>query len=342
LLSCCGLSPVHLFPIEYYAHWRHQRQVHAHLLRGAHAFPGTTAVVALLAPAEPAPGAPRRLYVANSGDCRAVLVRSRRPLAASRDHTGLLEDERARLAAAGLQVTWQHGGWRIGSTGLQVTRCIGDFDVKGVVGPDGHSKPGQEAAAALGSGVGVTAVPEVTAVDLQPGPDHFLILGSDGLWDVMSVQEAAGLVYDTVKDPVMAAKRLVCEVRSLRVPISLLRMHRPRRASRLAECCACACAPAIPAGDVALRFPLALISSCARRARAQPHTRLFRQALMRGSADNVTAVVVFMTPVETLERVFGLEEGESFAVTGTAYGSRVRMDKDRHLAATADEIRDTY
>ncbi|KAG2450587.1 hypothetical protein HYH02_004427 [Chlamydomonas schloesseri] len=260
---------------EYYAHWQHQRQVHAHLQRGAHAFPGTTAVVALLAPPEPASGVPRRLFVANAGDCRAVLVRSRRPLAASRDHTGLLEDERARLAAAGLHVTWQHGGWRIGSTGLQVTRCVGDFDVKGVVGADGHGRPGPEAAAALGSGMGVTAVPEVTAVELQPGADHFLILGSDGLWDVMSVAEAAGLVYDTVKDPVMAAKRLVCE------------------------------------------------------------------ALMRGSADNVTAVVVFLTPVDTLERVFGLE-GESFAVTGTAYGSRVRLDKDRHVAATADEIRDTY
>ncbi|KAG2437968.1 hypothetical protein HXX76_005583 [Chlamydomonas incerta] len=264
---------------EYYTHWQHQRQVHAHLLRGAHAFPGSTAVVAMVVPAEaapgqapPAPGA-RRLYVANAGDCRAVLVRLRQPLAASRDHTGLLEDERERLAAEGLHVTWQHGGWRIGSTGLQVTRCIGDFDVKGVVCPDGHGKAGAEAA--LGSGVGVTAVPEVTCVDLQPGADHFLILGSDGLWDVMSVQEAAGLVYDTVKDPVMAAKRLVCE------------------------------------------------------------------ALMRGSADNVTAVVVFLTPVDTLERVFGLE-GESFAVTGTAYGSRVRMDKDRHLAATADEMRDTY
>lgn len=62
---------------------------------------------------------------------------------------------------------------------------------------------------------------------------------------------------------------------------------------------------------------------------------------MRGSADNVTAAVVFLTPVDTLECVFGVE-GETFAVTGTAYGSRVRMEKDRHLAATADEIQDTY
>lgn len=216
-LANTGDTPACLPRAEYFTHWQHQRQVHAHLLRGAHAFPGSTAVVAMVVPAEPAPGqappAPgaRHLYVANAGDCRAVLVRSRRPLAASRDHTGLLEDERERLAAAGLHVTWQHGGWRIGSTGLQVTRCIGDFDVKGVVGPDGHGKAGAEAA--LGSGVGVTAVPEVTCVELQPGADHFLVLASDGLWDVMSVQEAAGLVYDTVKDPVMAAKRLVCEVR---------------------------------------------------------------------------------------------------------------------------------
>ncbi|GIL92791.1 hypothetical protein Vretifemale_20271, partial [Volvox reticuliferus] len=122
---------------------------------------------------------------------------------------------------------------------------------------------------------GVTALPEITSLELQPD-DHFIVLGTDGLWDVVSAQEAVGLVYDTVKDPTLAAKRLVME------------------------------------------------------------------ALMRGSTDNVSVVVVFLSRVATIERVYGAVEGEVFAITGTAYGSRVRLMKDRNIMASADEVRDTY
>lgn len=125
------------------------------------------------------------------------------------------------------------------------------------------------------STAGVTALPEITSLDLTP-QDHFVVLATDGLWDVVSAQEAVGLVYDTVKDPTLAAKRLVTE------------------------------------------------------------------ALMRGSADNVSAIVVFLVPVDTFERVYGAEEGEAFEITGTVYGSRVRLAKDRHFTASADEVRDTY
>lgn len=176
-----------------------------------------------------------------------------------------------------------------------MTRCIGDFDVKQQQQQQALKQQacGTDADASSGGSdvhshshapdvpmptlTGVTALPEVTAVELGPD-DHFLILASDGLWDVMSVQEAVGLVYDTVKDPTLAGKRLVCE------------------------------------------------------------------ALMRGSADNVTAMVVFLTnSYGTLERVYGAGEGELFAATGTAYGSRVRLEKDRHVcSAVADEMRDTY
>ncbi len=178
-----------------------------------------------------------------------------------------------------------------------MTRCIGDFDVKQqqqqqqqqvhkqqACSTDADASPSSDShihsispAPGVPALTGVTALPEVTAVELGPD-DHFLILASDGLWDVMSVQEAVGLVYDTVKDPTLAGKRLVCE------------------------------------------------------------------ALMRGSADNVTAVVVFLTDsYGTLERVYGAAEGELYAATSTAYGSRVRLEKDRHVcSAVADEMRDTY
>lgn len=51
---------------------------------------------------------------------------------------------------------------------LQVSRCIGDFDYKS------H---------------GLTAEPEVTHTRLTP-TDGVLVLGSDGLWDCISNEEA--------------------------------------------------------------------------------------------------------------------------------------------------------
>ena len=41
--------------------------------------------------------------------------------------------------------------------------------------------------------------------------DESVILGSDGLWDVLGNTEAFGLVRDTVKDAMLGAKRLVTE-----------------------------------------------------------------------------------------------------------------------------------
>ena len=52
----------------------------------------------------------------------------------------------------------------------------------------------------------LTAQPEVTHCQLT-AEDEFVVLASDGLWDKLSNEEAVGLVYDTVKQPTMAAQR---------------------------------------------------------------------------------------------------------------------------------------
>jgi serine/threonine protein phosphatase PrpC len=70
----------------------------------------------------------------------------------------------------------------IGST---ICRALGDADLKDK---------------------GVTAEPQITEHHLQPA-DAFLILASDGLWDVLSNHDAVGLVHDTVKQPAMCAQR---------------------------------------------------------------------------------------------------------------------------------------
>jgi serine/threonine protein phosphatase PrpC/serine/threonine protein kinase len=141
------------------------------------------------------------LFVAGVGDARAVLVSADgASLRLTTDHVADDEGERARVVAAvgeagaGLrQLHGDSGGWRLGAAGLAVTRALGDAD------------------AATTSGL--TPSPTVTARRLAGGParDACLILASDGLWDVVSDADAGGLVRDTVKDPCLAAKRLVHE-----------------------------------------------------------------------------------------------------------------------------------
>jgi serine/threonine protein phosphatase PrpC len=53
------------------------------------------------------------------------------------------------------------GGWRVGEAGLQVTRSVGDADLKDQ---------------------GVTAEAETVELALTPG-DSFLVAATDGLWD---------------------------------------------------------------------------------------------------------------------------------------------------------------
>jgi len=121
---------------------------------------GTTAVVALISS--------RSIYVANTGDSRAVLSRNGRAAALTDDHKAAREDETARVEAAGGQILFWNGVRVMGL--LAVSRAIGDHSLRPYVIAD----------------------PELTVVNRHPG-DELLVLASDGLWDVMSNQEACAL-----------------------------------------------------------------------------------------------------------------------------------------------------
>lgn len=93
-----------------------------------------------------------------------------------------------------------------------------DFDGPGVsrapVAPDHRDTPLQDhvpTRRSLGDAdlkaAGVTAEPEVTVTALAPG-DTFLILASDGLWDVVPNHEAVGLVLDTGAAPLHEVSQL--------------------------------------------------------------------------------------------------------------------------------------
>ncbi|KAJ0099004.1 hypothetical protein Patl1_21085 [Pistacia atlantica] len=142
--------------------------------------PGCTAVAALIVR--------NRLFIANAGDCRAILCRSGHALALSRDHVASCLEERERVVSAGGHVKWQVDTWRVGPAALQVTRSIGDDDLKPAV----------------------TAEPEITETILSP-EDEFLVMASDGLWDVLSNAEVVSIIRDTVKEAGMCSKRLATE-----------------------------------------------------------------------------------------------------------------------------------
>ncbi|CAN6451033.1 unnamed protein product [Victoria cruziana] len=126
-----------------------------------------------------------RLLVANVGDSRAVICRDGNAIAVSRDHKPDQTDERQRIEDAGGFVMWA-GTWRVGGV-LAVSRAFGDRQLKQYVVADPEIKE------------------EVIDSSLE-----FLILASDGLWDVVSNEEAVSMVK-SVDDPEGAAKRLMQE-----------------------------------------------------------------------------------------------------------------------------------
>ncbi|TYG67004.1 hypothetical protein ES288_D05G044100v1 [Gossypium darwinii] len=121
---------------------------------------GSTAVVALICSSH--------IIVANCGDSRAVLCRGKQPMALSVDHKPNREDEYERIEAAGGKVI-QWNGHRVFGV-LAMSRSIGDRYLKPWIIPD----------------------PEVVFVP-RAKEDECLILASDGLWDVMSNEEACDL-----------------------------------------------------------------------------------------------------------------------------------------------------
>ncbi|XP_017634774.1 probable protein phosphatase 2C 49 isoform X1 [Gossypium arboreum] len=145
---------------------------------------GTTALTALIFG--------RLLMVANAGDCRAVLCRKGEAIDMSEDHRPIYPSERRRVEELGGFID---DGYLNGV--LSVSRALGDWDMKL---PKGSSSP-------------LIAEPEVRQVVLTED-DEFLIIGCDGIWDVMSSQHAVSLVRRGLRrhdDPEQCARDLVME-----------------------------------------------------------------------------------------------------------------------------------
>ncbi|XP_047312968.1 protein phosphatase 2C 3-like [Impatiens glandulifera] len=122
---------------------------------------GSTAVVAILTA--------DKIVIANCGDSRAVLCRDGRAVALSIDQKPDRPDELNRIESIGGRVIhW--GGARVFGV-LAMSRAIGDPYLKPYV----------------------TCDPEITITE-RDETDDFLILASDGLWDVISNEKACAIV----------------------------------------------------------------------------------------------------------------------------------------------------
>ena len=123
--------------------------------------------------------------IANLGDSRAVLCRWHKEKVAielSTDHKPTNKEERTRIIKKGGRIERMlYGGQPSGpyrvwadseGPGIAMTRTLGDL----------HAKK-----------IGLISEPEIKHLELKPG-DKFIVLASDGLWDVMSSAQVVGFI----------------------------------------------------------------------------------------------------------------------------------------------------
>ena len=121
----------------------------------------------------------KKLYVAWLGDSQAMMIKAGANVDLMNPHKPNRDDEKQRIEAAGGVVVWfacafhdysrslypalpRYGAWRVNGV-LSVARAIGDRKLKQWV---------------IGN-------PDVNTFDLD-GTEDYLIIGCDGLWDVMT------------------------------------------------------------------------------------------------------------------------------------------------------------
>lgn len=136
----------------------------------------------------------RTILAANIGDSRAVLSRDNKAWDLSRDHKPDDPVERSRIEDLGGKVIWcgdtDEFGQPIEDTG--VYRVNGNLALARAIG-DRSERPH------------VTADPEIISVDVEEG-DEFIVIATDGLWDVMESADAVNFVKLSLKEGISKDK----------------------------------------------------------------------------------------------------------------------------------------
>jgi serine/threonine protein phosphatase PrpC len=134
----------------------------------------------------------RTIFCANVGDSRAVLCRDGKGIPLSHDHKPDCESERQRIEALGGKVVWVDAstGQALetpGEEGDGVFRVNGNLSLSRSIG-NREERPY------------IDSNPVIERFTFDPLHDSFIIVGSDGLWDVMENEEAVQFVRENM-DP---------------------------------------------------------------------------------------------------------------------------------------------
>jgi len=168
---------------------------------------GSTAVMAILLK--------QQIVIGNIGDSRAILVQQittpgtgitkLNVISVSQDHKPNVPKEKERIEQAGLTVVSEsisnneiddiHRIYKIENKNqkLSMSRSFGDFDFK-----SNTDLPSSLQA--------VTAIPEIYIHERTPN-DAFLLLASDGVWDVMSNEEVASFIVEHISKQLSSTKK---------------------------------------------------------------------------------------------------------------------------------------
>lgn len=121
----------------------------------------------------------RTIIAGNVGDSRAVLCRNGEAVDLTRDHKPYDHTEKKRILSMGEKIDWDADSGIYRVCDLSLSRAIGDRFAKPVV----HGEP------------------EIKFFPIKEESDDFVLLASDGLWDVMTSQEVVGFVKRKMDAP---------------------------------------------------------------------------------------------------------------------------------------------
>jgi len=133
----------------------------------------------------------RYMQAANVGDSSACLIRKEKAIELTQDHHPNYPKEFERLQAMGVDIS--PGATRL--NGLAVSRALGDQFPKS-------------------TDCGIIASPTVSPIYELRDSDSFIILASDGLWDVINFQTAYNIIKDCDTAPEMSDALLKTATRS--------------------------------------------------------------------------------------------------------------------------------
>eukprot|EP00042_Codosiga_hollandica_P025599 m.115477 g.115477 ORF g.115477 m.115477 type:complete len:433 (+) comp51918_c0_seq2:175-1473(+) len=111
----------------------------------------------------------RKMYVSWLGDSQVMLCRGNAVVKLMDPHKPEREDEKKRIEEAGGVVVW-YGAWRVNGV-LSVARAFGDRKLK----------------------QWVIGKPDINVFDLD-GTEEYLVIGCDGLWDVLTPDKVITLI----------------------------------------------------------------------------------------------------------------------------------------------------